>query len=68
MTQRTGNVLIIEEEDPGKCELCGSVAELRPYGPNRENICFECGMKNRETTEARMKERINFGIPTEKQN
>ncbi len=28
------------------CELCGKVSELRPYGPNGEEVCFECGMKD----------------------
>ena len=36
------------------CELCGAIAECRPYGPNGEQICFDCGMKDRETTEKRM--------------
>ena len=30
------------------CELCGDIAELRPYGPKGENVCFHCGMKNEE--------------------
>jgi hypothetical protein len=34
----------------GKCALCGKVDELRPYGPNDEWICFECGMKDEKTT------------------
>lgn len=37
-------------EAADKCELCGDVAELRPYGPNRERICHPCGMKDMETT------------------
>jgi hypothetical protein len=40
----------IAVEEPGTCELCGKVAELRPYGPRGERICFECGMKDPETT------------------
>jgi hypothetical protein len=32
------------------CESCGKKAELRPYGPNGESICFACGMKDEETT------------------
>lgn len=35
----------IAVEEPDKCELCGKHAELRPYGPRGERICFECGMK-----------------------
>lgn len=33
-----------------KCELCGKAAELRPYGPRGENICFACGMADEPTT------------------
>ena len=45
-------VIRYEEGYPlGKCELCGKDAELRPYGPNREWICFTCGMKDEEATE-----------------
>ena len=28
----------------GTCELCGKIAETRPYGRCGENVCFECGM------------------------
>ncbi len=33
------------------CELCGKRAELRPYGPRGERICFACGMKDEKTTQ-----------------
>lgn len=36
---------------PSCCELCGSKSELRPYGPFRKWICFDCGMKNETITE-----------------
>lgn len=42
----------------GNCELCGTHAELRPYGPNNENICFECGMKDQETTKEKFLEHL----------
>jgi hypothetical protein len=39
-------------EEPAKiCEFCSVIAETRPYGPNNEQICFDCGMKNKEMTE-----------------
>jgi len=41
--------------------MCGQVDELRPYGPNYERICFECGMKNEELTQQRCHEYI-FGV------
>lgn len=40
------------------CEMCGKIDECRPYGPNNENICFECAMKDEETTTQKMKEFI----------
>ena len=39
-------------ESDGKCQLCGKEADLRPYGPNEEWICFDCGMKDEATTAA----------------
>ena len=35
------------------CYLCGSLKELRPYGPNWKYVCFDCAMKpeNKATTE-----------------
>lgn len=50
-----GNVIVIgsnDESAPKKCEYCGKMEELRPYGINGANICFECGMKpeNRATS------------------
>jgi hypothetical protein len=45
---------IISEQHDEVCEMCGSVDECRPYGPNNENICFDCGMKDEETTKKKM--------------
>ena len=45
---------IIAEEEPQACEMCGAIAECRPYGPNDEEICFECAMKDEETTKRKM--------------
>jgi hypothetical protein len=45
---------IIMEEPSQVCELCRTIEECRPYGPNGEQICFDCAMKDRETTEKRM--------------
>jgi hypothetical protein len=36
----------IQETDPAPCEMCGKIRELRPYGPNGENVCFDCAMKD----------------------
>jgi hypothetical protein len=44
--------IITEPEESAKCELCGVEEELRPYGPNRERICFRCMLKNQETAKA----------------
>jgi hypothetical protein len=34
--------------------MCGIIAECRPYGPNDEEICFECAQKDPKTTERKM--------------
>lgn len=52
----------IATEEADTCEMCGAVDELRPYGPNYERICFDCGMKNEELTKQRMDEYV-FGAP-----
>lgn len=41
--------------DFGPCEFCGTTAELRPYGPNAEEICVKCAKKDIETTHKMMK-------------
>lgn len=60
MSQRIGNIIILAVEPDGKCELCGKVDELRPYGPNGERICFDCGMKYERTTTIQMRIKL-FG-------
>jgi hypothetical protein len=42
----TLNPKVIKRTPPAKCDLCGETAELRPYGPNGENVCFPCGQKD----------------------
>ena len=39
---------VIEKEDVDRCQLCGAIAEVRPYGPNGEEVCFACGTKDEE--------------------
>jgi hypothetical protein len=41
----------IAVEPDRRCELCGKVAECRPYGPNGEQVCFDCGMKDEAAME-----------------
>ena len=52
--------VIIKAERPDFCELCGEKAELRPYGPHGEYVCFPCGMKN-EKAAKKMFERTLLG-------
>lgn len=52
---------VIAYEEPGKCELCGATAETRPYGPNGEEVCFSCGMKD-EGAAMRQFARLVLGI------
>lgn len=61
--ERRGKVVIMDRRDPrdfdGNCELCGKADELRPYGPNNENICFDCGMKDEAGTAKKLGEIID---------
>lgn len=53
MISREGNTIIIGPsplDKEGSCELCGKMAELRPYGPEGKSICIECVEKNWEET------------------
>lgn len=53
---------IIAQQADEVCEMCGKVDECRPYGPNEENICFDCAMTkcDPEQVEKRMAKHI-FG-------
>jgi hypothetical protein len=48
--------VVFVDDPPRTCELCGKVAECRPYGPNGEQICFPCGEKNPAERDRRIKE------------
>jgi len=39
------NITVIQPAD-GKCQECGQVAELRPYGRGGKFVCFPCAMKD----------------------
>jgi hypothetical protein len=54
-------IVIIAEEPPGQCELCGDVEETRPYGPNGEEVCFKCGMENEEAAKAQFEKFVSGG-------
>lgn len=41
----SGRGFICEEPDR-RCELCGKIEECRPYGPNGEQVCFDCMKKD----------------------
>lgn len=45
---------IIAAQPDEVCEQCGKVSECRPYGANDENICFDCAMLDKDTTERKM--------------
>lgn len=53
---------VIAQEPPQACEMCGVIDECRPYGPNGEQICFNCATTkfNPAEIEKRMAQHI-FG-------
>ena len=58
MSERIGKTFIICPEKPQQCDFCGEIRELRPYGPNGECICFDCGMKDEETTQKMFRKKL----------
>ena len=54
MTHRIGNIVVIAPTGNAKCDMCGKQDELRPYGPRGENVCFDCGMKDKAAVERHM--------------
>ena len=53
---------VIMQEPEQFCEMCGKLDECRPYGPNGEQICFNCATTkcDMEEVEKRMAQHI-FG-------
>lgn len=65
MSFRIGNVaVIVPEPENAKCEECGKMEELRPYGKGGACICFDCAQKIPEIVEHNMNVQL-FGKPGE---
>ena len=58
MSKVVNGIIIIQQTPNSKCELCETIAELRPYGANNENICVNCGMKDEEMILSKIKEHL----------
>lgn len=61
MSRKIDGIPIIEAEPDLICFLCGKIAETRPYGPNGEEVCFECGMNDFATTVRMMQAKLLGG-------
>jgi hypothetical protein len=59
MTFKIDKLLVIAGEKGARCEECGKHDELRPYGKNAANVCFECAMKDEPNARAMFIKRIN---------
>lgn len=53
-------VVRIETEPAGKCEVCGKIAETRPYGRGGEEVCFRCGTSSPEAAEEARRRFLEF--------
>ena len=62
MTKRIGNVVILANEAPDVCALCGKHDELRPYGPKGARVCYDCMKKDEPNAKAWMNYHF-FGGP-----
>lgn len=52
---------LIAVQPDGRCELCGAVDETRPYGPNGEEVCFDCGMQDKAAAKRGFERRFGLG-------
>ena len=46
------------EAKPQVCSDCGKVEELRPYGINGADVCFDCAMKDEANAKEMMRRRM----------
>lgn len=56
---KEADILYVIDEPPGRCEICGAVAETRPYGPDGQEVCFKCGMKDENAAKQKFQERLD---------
>ncbi len=59
MTERIGNIVVISDESPQKCQKCGRAEETRPYGFNGMEICHNCYVNGSPELKAEVKRRFN---------
>jgi len=45
-----GTALTRYYTDDAVCDICHELGELRPYGLHGEEICFNCGMSDKDRT------------------
>lgn len=67
MFERPDDAAAPDEQEPrGRCELCTASAETRPYGPNGEEVCFDCDMKAEAATTATLSRRFAWNRKDER--
>ena len=62
MIMKVGGMNVIghpDEAKPAKCEECGIMEELRPYGKNAAMVCYDCAMKDPENAAAMFKKQMD---------
>jgi hypothetical protein len=62
MTVRIGNVVIIVGESDRACAMCGEWTECRPAGPNQEQVCHACAIKDPAAMERYGQRLFNGGL------
>lgn len=58
--QQIAEVLAQPTRAPGRCELCGAITQTRPYGPNGEQVCLDCAMKDQAAAARGFHKRFGF--------
>ena len=56
---------MIEALPPEACQLCGTIAELRPYGIGGTYVCSPCAMVRPTVAEATFEATLNISVKPE---
>jgi hypothetical protein len=62
LPRQPDRVIVLEPREPGICEDCGGLEELRPYGQKidgkRQWVCIDCAQKDPKNAEEAFGERM----------
>jgi hypothetical protein len=58
--QQISEVLAQPPRPASRCELCAAITQTRPYGPDGEDVCLDCVMKDQAAAARGFEKRFGF--------